>query len=90
MKKVLVICGATASGKTRLAVDCALKFGTEVISADSQLVYKGLDIGTAKPTKAEMRGVKHHMIDVAEPTETFSVSDYERLASPVLEKLLSE
>jgi len=50
LKKILVICGATATGKTKLAVDCALKLGSEVISADSQLVYKGLDIGTAKPS----------------------------------------
>lgn len=89
-KKVLVICGATASGKTRLAVDCALKFNTEVISADSQLIYKRLNIGTAKPTKEEMRGVKHHMIDVVEPTESFSVSDYGEMALPVLERLLYE
>lgn len=87
-QKVLVICGPTASGKTRLAVDCALKFNTEIISADSQLIYKGLNIGTAKPTKEEMRGVKHHMIDVVEPTESFSVSDYSKMALPVLENLL--
>lgn len=87
MKKVLVICGATASGKTRLAVDCAQKFGTEVVSADSQLIYKGLNIGTAKPTAEEMRGVKHHMIDVVEPAANFSVSDYCRLASPITEGL---
>ncbi len=89
-QKVLVICGATASGKTRLAVDCALKFNTEIISADSQLIYKGLNIGTAKPSIEEMRGVKHHMIDVVEPTETFSVSDYSERALSVLEKLFSE
>ena len=89
-KKVLVICGATASGKTRLAVDCALKLNTEIISADSQLIYKGLNIGTAKPTKGEMWGVKHHMIDVVEPTESFSVSDFSEMALPILEKLLSE
>lgn len=87
-QKVLVICGPTASGKTRLAVDCALKFNTEIISADSQLIYKGLNIGTAKPTEEEMRGVKHHMIDVVEPTESFSVSDYSKMALPVLENLL--
>ena len=89
-KKILVICGATASGKTKLAVDCALKFNTEIISADSQLIYKDLNIGTAKPTKEEMRGVKHHMIDVVEPTEPFSVSDYSETALQILEKLLSE
>ena len=86
-QKVLVICGPTASGKTRLAVDCALKFNTEIISADSQLIYKGLTIGTAKPSEEEMRGVKHHMIDVVEPTESFSVSDYSKMALPVLESL---
>ncbi len=88
--KILVICGATATGKTNLAVDCAKALNTEIISADSQLVYKGLNIGTAKPTHAEMQGVKHHLIDVVSPTESFSVSDYERLACPQVERLLSE
>ena len=89
MNKVLVICGATASGKTSLAVDCALKLNSEVISADSQIIYKGLDIGTAKPTLEEMRGVKHHMIDIVEPYESFSVGDYRERALPVLQNLLS-
>ena len=82
--KVLVICGATASGKTRLAVDCAIKLNTEVVSADSQLIYKDLNIGTAKPDIAEMRGVKHHLIDVVEPSEKFSVADYANLAEPIV------
>lgn len=90
MSKVLVICGATASGKTSLAVDCALKLNTQVISADSQLIYKGLDIGTAKPTEAEKRGVEHHLIDIVEPNASFSVSDYKNAALPVLNSLLSE
>lgn len=89
MNKVLVICGATASGKTKLAVDCALKLNSEVISADSQLIYKGLNIGTAKPTEQEMRGVRHHMIDVVEPFCNYSVSDYERAAAPILSDLIS-
>ena len=89
MNKVLVICGATASGKTKLAVDCALKLNTEIISADSQLVYKGLDIGTAKPTEEEMRGVKHHLIDVAEPYENFNVGDYAERAEPILDEILN-
>lgn len=89
MNKVLVICGATASGKTKLAVDCALKLNTEIISADSQLVYKGLDIGTAKPTEEEMHGVKHHLIDVAEPYENFSVGDYAECAEPILDNILN-
>ncbi len=90
MPKVLVICGATASGKTSLAIECAKRLNTEIISADSLLVYKGLNIGTAKPSVAEMDGVKHHLIDVVEPTESFSVSDYETLALPILENLLSQ
>ena len=64
MKRVLVICGATATGKTSIAVDCAKALNSEVISADSQLVYRGLNIGTAKPTVAEMQGVHHHLIDI--------------------------
>lgn len=90
MPKVLVICGATASGKTALSVACAKKLNTEIISADSLLVYKGLDIGTAKPTDAEKDGVKHHLIDVVEPENSFSVSEYEAMALPVLENLLAQ
>ncbi len=89
MKKLLVVCGATATGKTALAVECAKRLNGEVVSADALLVYRGLTIGTAKPTKEEMGGVPHHMIDVAEPTERFSVSDYERLARPIVEDILA-
>ena len=88
MAKVLVICGATASGKTALSVACAKAFDGEIISADSLLVYKGLNIGTAKPTLDERAGVPHYMIDVVEPTESFSVSDYEEMALPIVERLL--
>ena len=87
--RVIVVGGATASGKTALAVALAEKYDGEVISADALLVYRGLDIGTAKPTAAERRGVPHYMIDVADPTENFSVSDYERMALPVLKDILS-
>ena len=90
MAKVLVICGATASGKTALSVACAKAFNGEIISADSLLVYKGLDIGTAKPTMDERWGITHHMIDVVSPKENFSVSDYEGMALPIVEKLLQE
>ena len=90
MSKVLVICGATASGKTALSVACAKAFNGEIISADSLLVYKGLNIGTAKPTLDEREGVPHHMIDVVGPTQSFSVSDYEEMALPIVEKLLAE
>lgn len=88
MAKVLVICGATASGKTALSVSCAKAFNGEIISADSLLVYKGLDIGTAKPNMEERMGVPHYMIDVVSPKESFSVSDYENAALPILEDLL--
>lgn len=90
MNKLLIICGATATGKTKLAIDCAKKFNTEIISADSQLIYKNLDIGTAKPTAEEMDGVVHHMIDVVEPNCNFSVSDYCELAEPIVKRLLDD
>lgn len=90
MPKALVVCGATASGKTSLAVKCAKALNTEIISADSLLVYRGLNIGTAKPTLKEMDGVKHHLIDVASPCDNFSVSDYEKLALPIVEDLLAK
>ncbi|MGN0812704.1 MAG: tRNA (adenosine(37)-N6)-dimethylallyltransferase MiaA [Candidatus Coproplasma sp.] len=90
MAKLLIICGATASGKTSLAIDCAKKLNSEVISADSQLVYKGLNIGTAKPTVAEMNGIPHHLIDVVSAKENFSVSDYEQAALPIIDRLLTE
>lgn len=80
MKKLLVICGATASGKTSLAVECAKRLNGEVISCDALLVYRGLNIGTAKPTREEMGGIEHHLIDVADPTDSFTVHDFERLA----------
>ena len=90
MSKVLVICGPTASGKTSLSVACAKQLNTEIISADSMLVYKGLDIGTAKPSIDEREGVVHHMIDVVSPKEKFSVSDYEAMALPILEDLIAK
>ena len=89
-KKILIICGATGSGKSSLAIEVAKKLNTEIISADSLAIYKELDIGTAKPTKEEQSIVKHHLIDVVSPFETFSVSDYESLALPIIDKLLSE
>lgn len=76
MNKVIAIVGPTASGKTKLAIDMALELNTEIISADSRLVYKGFDIATAKPTKEEQDLVKHHLIDVVEPEYDYSVADY--------------
>ncbi len=89
MKKIplVVVCGPTACGKTALGVELALRLGGEVVSADSMQVYKGLDIGTAKPTAEERRGVPHHMIDVAEPWENYSVARYCAEAAPVIEDI---
>ena len=87
---ILVVCGPTASGKTSLAVSMAKRLNSEVISADCMLVYKKLNIGTAKPTAEETEGVRHHLIDVVEPTENFSVSDYEKMALPIIQHLLEQ
>ncbi len=89
-RRVLVVCGATASGKTALSIALAKQLNTEIISADSMLIYKGLDIGTAKPTEVEKDGIKHHLIDVVEPTDSFSVSDYREKAIPIVEELLAK
>ena len=84
MKKLLVVCGPTATGKSALAIELAKQFDGEVISADSRQVYKGLDIGSAKITQTEMDGVPHHLLDVAEPTDYFSVADFQALAQEVI------
>ncbi len=84
MKKILVICGPTASGKSALAVECARLLDGEVVSCDAFLIYRGLNIGTAKPTDEEMGGIPHHMIDIADPAEKFSVSDFEKMALPIV------
>ena len=86
---VLVIAGPTASGKTTLAVELAKKYNGEVVSADSMQIYKRMDIGTAKPDKAEMAGVVHHMIDIAEPEDSFSVADYVDMAHKVIADIVS-
>lgn len=79
-ENLIVILGPTATGKTELAVNLAKKLRSRVISGDSMLVYKGFDIGTAKPTIDEMQGVRHELIDILEPEESFSVADFVRLA----------
>ena len=87
--KLLVICGPTASGKTALAVELALRHRGEVVSADSMQIYRRMDIGTAKPTREEMRGVPHHMLDVADPEEDFSVARYVDMAAKCVDDILS-
>lgn len=89
LNKILIICGPTASGKTALAVECAKLLDTEVVSADSMCIYKDLNIGTAKPTIDERKEIKHHLIDVVEPKESFTVSDYKSLAKPIVDRLIS-
>ena len=89
MNNIICIAGPTASGKTALAVELAKEMDGEVISCDSMQIYKYMDIGTAKPTVEEMQDIPHHMIDVAEPTEDFSVSRYCAMATPILEDILS-
>ena len=88
MDRVIVICGPTASGKTALGVALAKALDGEVVGADSMQLYRGMDIGTAKPTPQEMDGVPHHMIDVADPREDFSVARYVDMATPIVEDIL--
>lgn len=88
-RKIFVLTGPTAIGKSDVAVEFALKTGCSVISADSMQVYRGLNIGTGKITHAEMRGVPHYMIDVANPDEEYSVGRYVSEAEKVIEKMSS-
>ena len=89
MSELLVVTGPTATGKTALAVQIALRTGGEVISADSMQIYRRMDIGTAKPTAEEMHGVPHHMLDVAEPGENFSAARYAEMASACVDDILA-
>ena len=88
-KGVLAIVGATATGKSALAVEVALRLGGEVISADAFTAYRGIDVGTAKPTLEERRGVPHHLIDLKEPLEPFSAGEFARLARGAAREILS-
>ena len=89
MNNIICIVGPTASGKTALAVELAKEFNGEVVSCESMQVYKRMDIGTAKPTAEEMQGIPHHMLDVCEPDEDFSVSKYCEMAAPIVDDILS-
>ena len=89
MDNMICIAGPTASGKTALAVALAKELGGEVVSCDSMQVYKYMNIGTAKPTVQEMQGIPHHMLDVAEPWEDFSVSRYCQMAAPIVDDILA-
>ncbi|MCX7695830.1 MAG: tRNA (adenosine(37)-N6)-dimethylallyltransferase MiaA [Caloramator sp.] len=88
-KKIIIIAGPTASGKTSLGIELAKKINGEIISADSMQIYKYMDIGTAKPTEDEMQGVKHHLIDIIYPDEEFSVALFKQYADKAIELIYS-
>jgi tRNA dimethylallyltransferase len=87
-KPLVVIVGPTASGKTAVSIDLAKRLNGEIVSADSRLLYRGMDIGTAKPTDAEQENVPHHLIDVADPDETWSLALYQRTAYQVIDSIM--
>jgi tRNA dimethylallyltransferase len=86
--KLIVVLGPTASGKSDLAVELAKKFNGEIISADSRQVYKGMDLGTGKITKEEMKGIPHHLLDVYSPKKVFTVVEYKKLAEEAIQNIL--
>ncbi|MBR0085108.1 MAG: tRNA (adenosine(37)-N6)-dimethylallyltransferase MiaA, partial [Lachnospiraceae bacterium] len=86
-KPLVILAGPTAVGKTRLSLMLAEKIGAEIISADSMQVYRGMDIGTAKIMPGEMQGIRHHLIDIIEPDEAFSVSVFKDLAVQKIDEI---
>ena len=89
MNNIICIAGPTASGKTALSIALAKELDAEIISCDSMQIYRRMDIGTAKPSMEEQAGIVHHMLDVAEPDEDFSVSRYCKMADPILQDIIS-
>ncbi len=89
MNNIICIAGPTASGKTALAVEVAKLVGGEVVNCDSMQIYRRMDIGTAKPTQEEMQGIRHHMIDICDPWEDFSVSRYCEMATPIVDDIIA-
>jgi tRNA dimethylallyltransferase len=89
-KKLIVILGPTASGKSEMAIKLAKKFNGEIVSADSRQVYKGMDIGTGKVTKKEMKGIPHYLLDVANPKRRFTVVQYRKLALKAIDKIFKK
>ena len=86
---LLSLVGPTASGKTRAGIEVAERLGAEIVSVDSMLVYRGMDLGTAKPTAEQRARVAHHLLDVAEPSEPFSVARYQALAREAIRQIRS-
>lgn len=88
--KVIVICGPTASGKTALSIELAKEINGEIISCDSMQIYKDMNIGTAKPTKEEMQGIKHYLLDFVSPDERYSVANFKQDAKEAIKEILSK
>ena len=88
--KVMVICGPTASGKTALSIELAKKINGEIISSDSMQIYKDMDIGTAKPSKEEMQGIQHYLLDFVEPSQRYSVAEFKKDAEKAIEEILQK
>lgn len=89
MEKLVIIAGTNASGKSGLGIELAQKYNAEIVSADSRQVFTGLDLGSGKVTKEEMKGIPHHLIDVAEPNEFFSLADYQKKAYSAIDDIHS-
>lgn len=88
--KVIVICGPTASGKTKLSIELAKKLNGEIVSADSMQIYKDMTIGTAKPTKEEMQGIKHYLIDFVSPDTRYNVAEYKKDAINAIDEIIAK
>ena len=89
-QKVIVICGPTASGKTKLSIEIAKRINGEIVSADSMQIYKDMTIGTAKPTPEEMQGIKHYLIDFVSPNQRYSVADYNKDALKAIDEIIKK
>ena len=89
LPKLIVVLGTTACGKSGLGVELAKRFGGEIVSADSRQVYRGLDLGTGKVTEEEMEGVPHHMLDVVEPNQPYSVAEFQAGAYAAIDGILA-
>lgn len=89
MDKLIIVCGPTASGKTRLAIDVAMALGGEVVNADSMQIYRGMDIGTAKPTDQEMAGVPHHLIGTVEIGQPYSAAVFQQQARACIADIIA-
>ncbi len=88
MNKVVVITGPTAVGKTKLSVEIAKRFNTDLINADAYQIYKNMNIGTAKPSTEEQQNIKHHLLDYLETTDEFSISDYQKIVRQVIDEMI--